>query len=206
MSTRERRERERERRRRDILDAARRVFWQNGYARTTMPQIARAAELAPGTLYLYFASKSSLYAELLIEGYDRLLPRLVERVEWKLSPQKQAESLIDAFFEFAADSPEYFNIIFFLLQQEGRGSLQQELEPEQLERLDAKAAACKALARGILQGTGLSQRNLARRVDAIWSMLAGVVFFFRGDGPAAFKAVAAEAKKILLAAFFNPAP
>jgi len=40
----------------------------------------------------------------------------------------------------------------------------------------------------------------------MWSMLAGVVFFFRGDGPDALAAVAAEAKRIMLNAILGGAP
>ncbi|MFH1732886.1 MAG: helix-turn-helix domain-containing protein [Planctomycetota bacterium] len=210
MGTLERRAREREQRRRDILDAARQCFWKHGYARATMPQIARAAELAPGTLYLYFPSKSALYAELLVEGYDEFIPRLRARIAEPAAPGAQAAALIDAFFDFARDCPEYFNIIFFLLQQEGRGPRQESLDGELLERIQAKENACKAIAAEALRGMPRPESGAARgdtngaaAVDAMWSMLAGVVFFFRGDGPDALAPVAGEAKKILLNAILN---
>lgn len=212
MGTRERKARERERRRGDILAAARQCFWKHGYAHATMPQIARAAELAPGTLYLYFPSKSALYAELLVEGYDKFTPRLRARIAEETEPEKQAEALIDAFFEFACDCPEYFNIIFFLLQQEGHGPRQESLGGDLLERIQAKENACKAIAAQALRGMPRPQPGAARgdtngtaAVDAMWSMLAGVVFFFRGDGPDALAAVAEEAKKILLNAILDGA-
>ena len=210
MGTRERRAREREQRRRDILDAGRQCFWKHGYTHATMPQIARAAELAPGTLYLYFPSKSALYAELLVEGYDVFIPRLRARVAEPAAPGTQAAALIDAFFDFARDCPEYFNIIFFLLQQGGRGPRQQSLDGELLERIQAKENACKAIAAEALRGAPRPDSDVAgdnanrtAAVDAMWSMLAGVVFFFRGDGPDALATVGAEAKKILLDAILN---
>ena len=76
MGTQERREREASQRREVILASAKRVFWQKGYQGATMPEIAAKAELAPGTLYLYFASKGALYAEILAGGYDLLRQRL----------------------------------------------------------------------------------------------------------------------------------
>ena len=211
MGTLERREREKEQRRRDILDAARRCFWKQGYTQATMPQIARAAELAPGTLYLYFPSKSALYVELLVEGYDVFIPRLRERIADGGDPERQVAALIDAFFEFARDCPEYFNIIFFLLQQEGSGPRQASLERELLERVQAKENECKALAGEVLHGLRPGRADTGEgggtaAVDAMWSMLAGVVFFFRGDGPDALAAVAAEAKRIMLHAILGGTP
>ncbi len=204
MGTQERRAREKELRRRQILDAARKLFWKNGYTATTMPDIARAAELAPGTLYLYFPGKGALYTELLVEGYDQLIPRLESRIDPAAPPHNQAESLIDAFFDFARDCPEVFNIIFFLLQQEGRGPRQEALEPQLLERLQAREAACKAIAARVLERIAdLPADQIHRRVDAIWSMLAGVVFFFRGDGPQAVAQVAREARDLILKAHFE---
>lgn len=48
-----------------ILDAARQVFAERGYHGSTMRDIAAAAGVATGTLYLYFPSKEALYEALL---------------------------------------------------------------------------------------------------------------------------------------------
>jgi AcrR family transcriptional regulator len=48
-------------RRSEILAAATRVFGSKGYEATRMEEIAKAAHLAKGTLYLYFHSKDDIY-------------------------------------------------------------------------------------------------------------------------------------------------
>ncbi|SNS94051.1 transcriptional regulator, TetR family [Granulicella rosea] len=48
-------------RRSEILAAATQVFGDNGFEATRMEEIARAAQLAKGTLYLYFQSKDEIY-------------------------------------------------------------------------------------------------------------------------------------------------
>ncbi len=48
-------------RRSEILAAAAKVFGQKGYDATHMLDIAKAAGLAKGTLYLYFPSKDAIY-------------------------------------------------------------------------------------------------------------------------------------------------
>jgi AcrR family transcriptional regulator len=56
----ERKEQITEYRRRQILEAALDVFSQKGYGEATMPDIAKEAGVAVGTIYLYFPSKRDL--------------------------------------------------------------------------------------------------------------------------------------------------
>ena len=49
-----------EERKQDIIRAAKQMFVQQGYASTTISQIASEAEMATGTLYRYFKSKDEL--------------------------------------------------------------------------------------------------------------------------------------------------
>ncbi|HUO55446.1 MAG TPA: TetR/AcrR family transcriptional regulator [Rhodoblastus sp.] len=50
---------------RQILDGARRVFLADGYDGASMNDIARAAGVSKGTLYVYFPSKSELFETLI---------------------------------------------------------------------------------------------------------------------------------------------
>jgi len=201
MGTTERRQREAEQRRRSILEAARRLFWRQGYAGATMPGIAAEAELAPGTLYLYFQGKDALYVELLIEGYELLLERLKEQAGVDAPPAEQGGRLVEAFIQFARDYPEYFGIIFFLIQRETSG-FEGNFPPDQIARIRDREQACKDVAARVLERIDLPPARRARIVDAVWGMLAGVVFYFRNDEP--FEQIAAEAKGLILKALFGP--
>ncbi len=198
MGTRERRQREQSQRREDILAAARKLFWEKGFAAATMPQIAAKAELAPGTLYLYFPSKDALYTELLVEGYDKLESALNTAICRGTTPRQRAEFMVDAFLGFARNHPQYFEIIFFLLQRETRASVDDALQPQQLARLHERQKACKLLAGSVVRehASGISPDALSTRVDAIWSMLSGVVFYFRTD--ADFAKVGNAVKSLLI--------
>ncbi|MFN7986255.1 MAG: helix-turn-helix domain-containing protein [Thermoanaerobaculia bacterium] len=200
MGTLERRGREKAERKRQILKAARKLFWKNGFARTTMPAIAEAAELSAGTLYLYFPSKHALYAELLDEGFDLLESRLREAVAKGRAPRKSAEALVDAFLGFAREAPDYFDVLFFTLQEPGREMQVLREGRDVMTRLDRRQEACKAVAAGVLRQArpALGAEELARSVDALWSMLAGVVLYFLRDEPATFAAVAARARSVIL--------
>jgi len=201
MGTKQRRQREADRRRQEILNAARQLFWKNGYAGTSIPEIARTAELAPGTIYLYFPGKNALYIELLIEGYEILRQRLAAAAEHPAPPARRAALLLDVFLDFAREYPEYYDIIFFLLQKERSGAWEGIFPAQAMARVRSREAACKQIASGILERAGFADpKDRTATVEAVWSMLSGVVFHFRDD-PAG-KRVAARAKEMILAAIF----
>ncbi len=55
-----------------IINAAIKVFSENGYKGTSMRMIASTASISVGGLYLYFANKEDLYLTLIKEAYDEL--------------------------------------------------------------------------------------------------------------------------------------
>ena len=55
-----------------ILDAAVKVFAERGYFSSTVAEIARAAGVADGTIYLYFKSKDDLLLRLFDEKMTQL--------------------------------------------------------------------------------------------------------------------------------------
>ncbi|MDO8838821.1 MAG: TetR family transcriptional regulator [Parvibaculum sp.] len=84
-----------------IVSAALDLFRHYGYRRTSMEDIARAAAVAKGTLYLYFKSKDELFeaicrslAEQIAEGVTA-----AEALELPLEPKLTA--LMEAKFGFA---------------------------------------------------------------------------------------------------------
>lgn len=56
-----------------ILSAAEQLFQHYGFAKTTVSDIARAADVGVGTVYLEFASKEAIAAELSVRRYRSVL-------------------------------------------------------------------------------------------------------------------------------------
>jgi TetR/AcrR family fatty acid metabolism transcriptional regulator len=59
-----------------ILAAATRVFAQSGYHGARMAEVARAAGVADGTVYLYFRGKRDLFVSLFEQGFADFLAGL----------------------------------------------------------------------------------------------------------------------------------
>ena len=59
-------------RREEILTAAIKVFGKKGFAATCVGDVADAAKMAKGTVYLYFESKEEIYATAIRLAVERL--------------------------------------------------------------------------------------------------------------------------------------
>jgi AcrR family transcriptional regulator len=66
-----------------ILDAAKRLFFRNGYAGTTVDAIAQALGVKKPFMYWYFDNKEDLFAELCIRSAEVSTSTLVARGEDK---------------------------------------------------------------------------------------------------------------------------
>lgn len=71
VKKRARAEADKQQRRAEILRAAADVFASQPYAAVTMAEVARRAGLAKGTVYLYHATKESLFLQLVIDALTR---------------------------------------------------------------------------------------------------------------------------------------
>lgn len=59
----------------EILDAALELFTEKGFSATRMIDVAKAAGISKGTLYLYFANKEAMFREVV---QQRITPKLDE--------------------------------------------------------------------------------------------------------------------------------
>lgn len=75
------RERKKQRTREAIFDAAMTLFAERGYDHVTMAEIARAADVAPATVFTHYASKEDLVYAMRHELNDRLRTAMRERAD-----------------------------------------------------------------------------------------------------------------------------
>jgi TetR/AcrR family transcriptional regulator, cholesterol catabolism regulator len=61
-----------EKSRQSVLEAAAKLFRQQGYSATTLRQIASMAEIKAGSIYYYFDSKEAILDEVLDQGLHRI--------------------------------------------------------------------------------------------------------------------------------------
>ena len=72
-------------RRTELLDAAVTLFDGKGFEATTVQDIAKAAGVAPGTVYLYFDSKERILRELHMQYHHTLQAEVAAKVDQQLA-------------------------------------------------------------------------------------------------------------------------
>jgi AcrR family transcriptional regulator len=94
-----------------ILEEAGRLFGERGYARTTLDQIAAAANVTKPILYRHFDSKKALYLALL-ERHRADLPRFFERVPAEVEFEQRMEAILEVWFDYVSEHGYAWRMIF----------------------------------------------------------------------------------------------
>ncbi len=103
-----------QKKRQAILAAALAVFQERGYAEARMAEIARRAQIASGTLYLYFPSKEALAHCLGDEYVDRLTDVLLPGLSRRDASAAITESVHNALL-FAIQNRDLLRFVRFSL-------------------------------------------------------------------------------------------
>ena len=90
-----------------LLDAAASLFALKGYASTTVRDIAAAASMTPGAVYVHFPSKCDLLVEVYKEGVRRVTERIESSTLGIHCPWKILESALTAHLEAILDRSAY---------------------------------------------------------------------------------------------------
>ncbi|MBI0583035.1 MAG: TetR/AcrR family transcriptional regulator [Methanomassiliicoccus sp.] len=107
MGTAERRKRERERKEREIVEAARSLFFQKGFDATTVDEIAARLEVSKGTIYLYFTNKDEIYFAVAREGLMIVRDLFRDALEGPGTGLERLEAIGRAYIHFWSSQPDY---------------------------------------------------------------------------------------------------
>jgi AcrR family transcriptional regulator len=83
-----------------LLDAAKRIFGDLGYARTSHADIAAEADIGRTTFYEHFASKEDLLVQIVQRDLPALIDEIVDSVDPDLPPDVRLRELTVRFVEF----------------------------------------------------------------------------------------------------------
>lgn len=89
-----------------LVNSAAAAFSRQGFERAGVDEIAAAADVAKGTVYLYFHDKADLFLAVLAELPDRLQLRSKARED--LDPELALRELIRTHLEVAHEAPDLF--------------------------------------------------------------------------------------------------
>ncbi len=101
-------------RRSQIVHAAAAVLGRQGYAETSLKDVAREAKVAPGLLHYYFESKEDLLLEVVVVMERQMLARWKAVVEVVVDPLERIVTGVDQAEERCAEQPEFFRLLLDL--------------------------------------------------------------------------------------------
>ena len=109
--------------RRRILDAAREVFFRDGFVNANLDEVAALAEVAKGTLYRHFDSKADLYVAVLSHNGQVFEERMREAADRASAAADQIRQVGRFYYDHWMTNREYFQIFWALDNQELIGEL-----------------------------------------------------------------------------------
>ena len=178
MGIQERKKRERERRRQQIIVAAKRVFSEKGFSKSTMEDIAKEAELSPGTLYLYFKNKDELYASLSLRILQYLNIRLEDvKNEKDMDPLQKINAIKEALFDVYQFDPMILINMFHLQSSETLKNLSSPLLNNITELSRNSLNVLAQIFQEASVQNGIIANNPTAMADVVWSLFTGVVLW-----------------------------
>lgn len=91
-----------------ICDAAIELITANGFADTSMSKIAKAANVSPATIYVYFENKEDLLNKLYLFVKREMSLQLLQGVKPNQSIEESFKIIWNNFYNFAIENPVRF--------------------------------------------------------------------------------------------------
>ncbi len=116
--------------RRGILDAAKTIFFRDGFVATNLDQVADHAGVAKGTLYRYFESKADLYLAVLAENGRAFIDKFTDSARGGSTAAERIRSMSRFYLEHWTAHPDYFRIFWAIDNQDLIGEVPEKIVAE----------------------------------------------------------------------------
>jgi len=179
----ERRGKEKNSRKKLILKSARTLFFEKGFNKVTVDEIAKTSELGKGSIYLYFRSKEEIYAQILLNDIDNFNQQISVLFNRKNSASDLLVEFSCIYVDFFLNDSELFRILMTYMLQPAKMNLSEKLNSQ---IFSANVRSIDAIGR-ILQLGAESKEfpvdiNLKQNQNAIWGLLNGIISLYIFSG------------------------
>ncbi len=169
---RERKKAESERR---ILEAAKAIFFRDGFKDANLDDVAERAGVAKGTLYRYFDNKAELYVAVLTRDGEQFEEKLSGVLDPELPPPEQVRRLSRFYLRHYVDHPDYFQIFWALENQELIGHLPPSVVEEVTNLWERSLGVlAQTLERGVREGY-FAPNDVWETANILWTLANGII-------------------------------
>lgn len=96
-----------------ILEAAKKLFVQEGYEATSIRKIAKEIGFSPTAIYLYYRDKNDIAYALHQEGFLLLRDRFMALMSVD-NPFERLKAIGRNYIDFAFQNPDYYQVMFMM--------------------------------------------------------------------------------------------
>lgn len=107
-------------RRQAILEAAIPLFTANGFSATSISEIAKAAGVSHGTVFLYFATKEELFRAALVEPLEEAEQHFLSIATWSGTPLERIRRMVHEQVYTFSRKQSYLRLTQYVLGQPER--------------------------------------------------------------------------------------
>jgi len=156
------------RRRQRVVDAARELFVQQGYRKTSLDEVARKAHVAKGTIYAYFANKAALLSGVVADDKRQMMHELAPLLDDSVDPRQRLKGWVHLYLQAALHNPLFHRMMA------GDGELamiMRELDDAMVVQAKAMQVAFMGQLVRSIAGDDVSDEVVAREARALLTML-----------------------------------
>lgn len=113
-----------------ILNAAKKVFTEKGYAAARMQEIADTAGINKGLLHYYFRSKEKLFMAIFNEAFDKFAVKINRVFEVDMPLFEKIEVLVNEYIDLMMENPALPGFVLYELNQKGESFIKTILAKE----------------------------------------------------------------------------
>jgi len=183
VGLRERRGKEKDNRKKNILKAARSLFFKKGFTKVTVDEIAKTSELGKGSIYLYFNSKEEIYAQILLNDIDGFNEKVDVLLERKSTAADLLKELSRLYIDYFLDDSELFRILITYMLQPAKMNLTEKLNAEILNAIARSIDVIgSVLQMGVDTKEFSPELNIKKNQSAFWGLLNGIISLYVFSG------------------------
>jgi AcrR family transcriptional regulator len=168
MGIAERRQRQREEVRTAILTTAWQMVKSDGWQSLSIRKIAEAIEYSVPVIYDHFENKEAILFEFAKEGFRLLSKKMRVAKEKENDPEVQIKSMADAYWDFAFNNKEHYQLMF------GLGMATCDFEKCMPEKAEFRNLLMEPI-NALLLKNRKTEMNSCLKYHTLWSVLHGLV-------------------------------
>ena len=90
--------------RQELFEAARKLFLDNGFKKTSVSEITSMAQVAVGTFYKYYDSKEQIFCEVYLAENERSKRIIVDQVDTRQPPKAVVKEFLSAVIQTSSQN------------------------------------------------------------------------------------------------------